>query len=281
MASITGCLICCCSGNSVATAVSHPQTGTYQDSVASVPAMENTNSSPPLESEGKILDPRTGVETQNMVHVSGFPLSLQFDKPQVQFVHAAAPHHLPQNQSGMVPVTPYCLMNSPVPQQQMYYQTNQPHPIYVVPVGYPYRFPMQSSLVNPANVSSTHPPPHPNPSLNPAQMAYKVAAASPAPELGSQVYRMIPTASPLVNAPHNENHQQAEGLPQMNLQAQSMGTANYTNELDDDPARSQIYKSQPPPPTLPSRYRTMTKATPILLSEALAQLHTENIKQQP
>ncbi|KAJ9147318.1 hypothetical protein P3X46_029492 [Hevea brasiliensis] len=257
------------SGNSVATAVSHPQTLTYQDPVASVPATENTNSFTPLESVSKILDPSTGVETQKVVHVSGFPLSLQFDKPQVQFVHTPAPHYLPQNPPGMMPISSYYLMSSPVPQQQMYYQTNQPHPIYVVPVGYPYSFPMQSGLINPATVCSDHPPTHPYPSLNPTQVAYKVAAASPAPELASQVYRMVPTSSSLVNVPHNENHKQAEGLPQINLQAQSMGTAsiettNYSNELDDDPARSQIYKSQPPPPTLPSRHQTMTKATRVL-----------------
>ena len=52
------------------------------------------------------------------------------------------------------------------------------------------------------------------------------------------------------------------------------------NNLDDDLAHVDIYKSQPPPPTLPSHHQTMTKATTILLPEAFAHLHVDNLKQQ-
>ncbi|KDP33011.1 hypothetical protein JCGZ_13042 [Jatropha curcas] len=275
------------SDNSIATAVSHPLTGTYQDPIASIPGMDNKNSTVPLESESKILDPAPGVEMHKVVHVSGFPLSLPFDQPQVQFVHPATPHYLPQNRTGMVPVSSYYVMNSPVPQQQVYYQTGQTQPIYFVPmpVGHPYSLPMQSGLVNPVSVAASRPPAHPNSSANSTQVAYKVTAASPVPDIASQVYRTLPMASSLVSVPPNENHQQPGELPQMNHQAKHIGitskeTTNYTNEIDDDPARKQIYKSQPPAPTLPSHCQTMTKASAVLISESLAQLHTDNIKQQ-
>eukprot|EP00257_Ricinus_communis_P020848 XP_015580190.1 uncharacterized protein LOC8265031 [Ricinus communis] len=82
------------SDNSVAmaTTVSHPQPGTYQDPVAPVPVLENRTGYP-IESETKVVDSPIGIEMHKTVQVSGFPLSLQFDQPQVQFVHTATPHY--------------------------------------------------------------------------------------------------------------------------------------------------------------------------------------------
>jgi hypothetical protein len=71
----------------------------------------------------------------------------------------------------------------------------------------------------------------------------------------------------------------------MNLQSQPLCAAskeigNCSKQIDNDHVHAQIYKSQPPPPTLPSQYQTMTPATTILLSEAIARLNTDSIKQQ-
>ncbi|WCJ25317.1 Octicosapeptide/Phox/Bem1p family protein [Euphorbia peplus] len=267
--------------NTVATAVWHPQTGTYQDPVSSFP-LENIISMAPLESENKIFDPQIGVEMHRTVQVPGIPVSYQYDQPQqVVYVHTAPQHYVPQNQTVRPMQPSYYPMASPMPQQQMYYQTNQPPPpVYYVPVRHPhpYNTPAQSSLVTPATISSSRPPTHPNPSS--AQVAYRVATDSPpVPEITSQVYRTNQGATSHVNLPHNPNLRHAG----MNLQAQSIGmteleSTNYTNEVDDDDVvHAQIYKSQPPAPALLSQYQTMTKAT---LSEALAQLNMENTKQQ-
>ncbi|XP_050228095.1 uncharacterized protein LOC126677489 [Mercurialis annua] len=272
-------------GMGVTIAIPHTPPGmTYQEPVPLVPAMENNNYYP-VELESKTINPSIGVEMHKPLHVSGFPLSLQFDQPQIQFVHTADPYNLPHNPAGMMPVPSYYVMTSPMPQQQTYYQTSQPAPIYFMPVGHPYNMPMQSGLVNPMTVASNCPPAHPIPLPNSAQVGYKVAAASPMPEAASQIYRTPPMPSSLVNVPRNESHLQDRALPQVNQQAQSIDvtsteTANYTNELDEDPLRIQIYKSQPPPPKLAPQCTTVPKATAVMLSEALAQLHTEKTKLQ-
>ncbi|KAJ6290663.1 hypothetical protein OIU78_026412 [Salix suchowensis] len=117
-------------------------------------------------------------------------------------------------------------------------------------------------------------------------MAYNAAASLPVAELASQVHRTIPRTSSPVTVPHVENQQQGGGPPQMNHQGQPTCAAapwrlaTISKQIDDDPVHAQIYKSQPPPPTLPSQYKTITPATTILLSEAMTQLNKDNIKQQ-
>ncbi|KAF9664004.1 hypothetical protein SADUNF_Sadunf17G0110900 [Salix dunnii] len=266
-----------------------PQFVTYQDPAGAVSSVESKVSLiNPFESERKIPNPHPliGVEMHKTVPFSGYPVSLQYDQPQqLQFVQTAAPQYVPQNTTGIVPLSSYYVMSSPVPQQQVYYQSNQPQPIYLVPVAQPYNLPMQNGLMNTATVDSSRPPIHPDSSMYPAQMAYNVAASLPVAELASQVHKTIPRTSSPVAVPHVENQQQGGGPPQMNHQGQptcaaSMETGNFSKQIDDDPVHAQIYKSQPPPPTLPSQYKTMTPATKILLSEARTQLNTDNIKQQ-
>ncbi|XP_065848443.1 protein PAL OF QUIRKY [Euphorbia lathyris] len=245
------------SDHTVATAVSHPQTGTYQDPVA----LENKHYMAPLESENKNFDPRSGVEMHTTVQVSGIPVSYQYDHhQQVVFVHTPA-HYVPQNST----MSSYYHM----PQQQM---------SYFVPVGHPrtYNFP--------ATISSN---PNPNPSSATAQVPYKVVTESPVPEIASsQVYKANKVATAHVNLPHNAYHRHAV----INLQAQSIAVTsletptNYSNQLDDDNdnvVHAQIYKSQPPAPALPSQHQTITKSTPgVILSEAFPHLHMDNTKQQ-
>lgn len=271
------------SDHGVGTAVCQdPQFVTCQDPVGAVTSVENKVSLiNPFESERKIPNPPPliGVEMHNTVPVSGYPLSLQYDQlQQLQFVQTAAPQYVPQNTTGIMPLSSYYVMSSPVPQQQVYYQSNQPQPIYLVPVAQPYNLPMQNSLMNTAAVASSRPPIHPDSSMYPAQMVSNAAASLPVAELTSQVYR---TSSP-VTVPHVKNQKQGRGPPQMNHQGQPICAASMETgkKIDDDPVHAQIYKSQPPPPTLPSQYQTMTPATTILLSEAMARLNTNNIKQQ-
>ncbi|KAB5516625.1 hypothetical protein DKX38_027273 [Salix brachista] len=262
---------------------------TYQDPAGAVTSVESKVSLiNPFESERKIPNPYPliGVEMHNTVPFSGYPVSLQYDQPQqLQFAQTAALQYVPKNTTGIVPLSSYYVMSSPVPQQQVYYPSNQPQPIYLVPVAQPYNLPMQNGLMNTATVDSSRPPIHPDSSMYPAQMAYNAAASLPVAELASQAHRTIPRTSSPVTVPHVENQQQGGGPPQMNHQGQptcaaSMETGNFSKQIDDDPVHAQIYKSQPPPPTLPSQYKTITPATTILLSEAMTQLNKDNIKQQ-
>ncbi|RVW77468.1 hypothetical protein CK203_053461 [Vitis vinifera] len=131
------------------------------------------------------------------------------------------------------------------------------YPIYHHRPPQPYNFSMQGSLIDSATVASSQPPMHLNATMIPSQVVYKeVTAAPPLPDLATKIHH-----------------------PTQSIPIASMEAANYS-AFEDDPAQSQIYKSQPPAPILPSQYQTMTNATKALLSEALAQSQADNIKQQ-
>lgn len=281
----------------MASAISHAQTGTYQEPNVHAAAMENKVLLNPFESsdakipDAKIPDPVSEAQTHKTVQVSGYPLSSPLDQlqqQQVQFFHMGA-HFSSQNPASVFPVASYYPMyNTPLHQQQLQYLPSQPYPVYVVPVGQTqtYNSSAQYGSKDTLPVVSGRPPLHPNSMIIPSQVAYKdVTPGPPIPEFISQVYRATPVANSLIHVPYNENKQHNVAVPPMHSQPPVIGvasreTANYSNEHDDDPVRAQIYKSQPPPPTLPSQYQTMTKATTVLLSEALSQLHVDSIKQQ-
>ncbi|MBA0769966.1 hypothetical protein Gotri_018651 [Gossypium trilobum] len=216
-----------------------------------------------------MADPSSGIEMHKPIHASGFPVNLMHLPPQqTQVIHEDTRYVQP-NMPGMQP-------------------SNQPRPMYYFPVApaQPYTVPVQHSIVHATGIGVGQPQAHPNASLVPTQMVFKEVAAVPQPaaELTSQQCQKIPAGHQLINVPHTETETRHAGA-QVQHQPQSFGvaageTANYANKLDDDPARVQIYKSQPPPPMLPSQYQTMTKATTLLLSEALAKLHTDNAEQQ-
>ncbi|GLT59266.1 hypothetical protein SLA2020_320950 [Shorea laevis] len=199
-------------------------------------------------------------------------------------------HPVSHNPPGLLPVASYIPVYQPMLQQQQpHYYSNQPFPLYHLPVTQTqqYNYAVQCGLVHTPTFATGQPQMHLNPSGVPAPLVLKeVGVASvPVPELTSQVYRNAPTANQLVHVNYNKTEQEQDPIPsQIHHQPQSFAgavgeTTKYNNEPDDDPAHIQIYKSQPPPPTLPSQYQTMAKATIALLSEALAQLHTNNPRQ--
>ncbi|OMO80291.1 Phox/Bem1p [Corchorus capsularis] len=261
----------------VGSAVSNVQTG-IQDQVAPIAAMESKVSSNPYDS---------GVEMHKPIQASGFPMNLM-DQPQQQkqLVYEGT-HYIPQNMPGVQPVTSYYPVYHQVPQEQhLHFQSNQPYPVYYLPVvpTQSYNIPVQCGMVQASTVGSGQPQTHPNASSIPPQRVLKEVTVLPQPmaELNSQTYQKIP-GHQLVHVPYNETETRLVGS-QIQHQPQAFGpaageTATCTNKLDDDLARVQIYKSQPPPPTVPSQYQTMTtKAATLILSEAL--VHTDNAKQQ-
>lgn len=229
------------SDNSVTSAISNPQTANCQDPVIHVSYLENRVSSEPLDSEIRISQHSSGIQECKSISASGCPLSLplnQLQQQQAQFVQVGA-NYIPHNPTGVLPFSSYYSMYPAQPQQQFHYQPNQLCPVYYVPVGQmaPYNLPPQCGLVNTA-IAPLHPPMHPNASFIAPQVAYKEAKVAPAkPDLAPQIYK---TGHPHVAKPlpHNENQQQP------------MESANFRNELEDDPACVQIYKSQPPPPSV-------------------------------
>ncbi|GMJ13119.1 PIGMENT DEFECTIVE 331 [Hibiscus trionum] len=77
----------------------------------------------------------------------------------------------------------------------------------------------------------------------------------------------------LIQVPNNQQHQQ-----QYTVVPTSAATATYYYEFVD-PARAQIYYTQPLPPTIPSQYQTMTAASAVVLPDANAQRPIDNVKQ--
>ncbi|XVE72127.1 hypothetical protein DITRI_Ditri11bG0013600 [Diplodiscus trichospermus] len=281
----------------VASAVSSVQTGTCQDQVCPIAAMENKVSSNNFESEKKIADPSHGIEMHKPIQASGFPIHLMdLPQQQTQFIYEGT-HYMPQNMPGIQPVTSYYPVYHPVPQQQyVHYQSNQPYPPYYLPAvpAQSYNVPVQHGMVQasdigygqPQTLGTGHPQTLPNASWIPTQVVLKEVTArpQPVPELTSQQYKNIAAGHPPIHIPHTETETRFADA-QIRHQSQSFGvaageTANYASKLDDDPARVQIYKSQPPPPMLPSQYQTLTKTTALHLSEALAKLNTDNAEQQ-
>lgn len=288
---IDGIIFFCLSNSDdcVASAVSNVQTGIYQDQVCIIPAMENKVFSNLFESDKKISDPSFGIEMHKPIQTSGIPVNLM-DLPQhqTQFIHEGT-NYMPQNMPGVQAVTSYYPVYHSVPQQQhLHYLPSQPYPLYYLPVApaQSYNIPVQHGMVQASCIRSCQPQSQPNSSWMPTQVVLKDVAAlhRPVAELTSQQYENIPAGHPGIHVPRSEADTMLAGAqihhPPQPFDVASGETANYTTKLDDDPVRVQIYKSQPPGPVLPSQYQTMTKATTLHLSEAMAKLHTDNGEQQ-
>ncbi|GLU01565.1 hypothetical protein SLE2022_188710 [Rubroshorea leprosula] len=222
--------------------------------------------------------------------VSEYATNPNLNLPQhrnVQIIHAGI-HPVSHNPPALLPVTSYIPVYRPVLQQQQpHHHSNQPFPLYYLPVTQTqqYNYAVQCGLVHTPTFAAGQPQMHPNPSGVPSQLILKEVGVAPVPvpELTPQVYRNGPTANQVVHVNYNKTEQ--DPIPtQIHHQPQSFAvavgeTTKYNNEPDYDSARIQIYKSQPPPSTLPSHHQTMTKATTALLSDALAQLHSNEPKQ--
>ncbi|KAE8718715.1 Leucine-rich repeat protein kinase family protein [Hibiscus syriacus] len=277
-----------CLGN----AVSNVQAGTFQDQVGHIASMENRLCSNTFESDKKFADPSSGFEMHKPIHAYGFPVNLMHPpQQQTQGIHEDT-HYVPSNMPGTQPVTPYYTVYYPAPQQQqpqyLHYQTNQPYPMYYSPIARtkPYSIPMQHGMDQATSISADQPQALPNAPLIPTQVVLKEVAAVPqhVADLASQQYPKLPAGHQHIHVPRTETETAFAGA-QIQHQPQSCSvaageTANQANKADDDPARVQMYKSQPPPPVWPSQYQTMTKATTLLLSEAMAKLHTDNADQK-
>ncbi|KAL1205824.1 Protein PAL OF QUIRKY [Cardamine amara subsp. amara] len=172
------------------------------------------------------------------------------------FMNQAQQQHIQVIYTGQPYITGNTPMTLPATAYQ-YHHTNpihyqfppQPYPVYYIPVEqYSLRH-VQAPPAKPGTVINTHQVDSP-----------VIRTSSPlAPELSSQVY------SPPKPVDSSEQISSEAAL------STTCGDAFICNtDLDDDTARAQIYKTQPPAPAVPSEYQTR------MLTEALGQLHTHN-----
>ncbi|KFK25850.1 hypothetical protein AALP_AA8G170600 [Arabis alpina] len=182
------------------------------------------------------------------------PIPVSGYSPFLNQAQAAQQQHIQVIYTGQ----PYITGNSPMtmpattyhhPNHIHYQLPPQPYPIYYIPVE------QYSSRYGQA------PPVQPNTVLNTQQVDSPVVRTSSplASELSSHVY---PPPKPVESSVQTSS--------EAALSTNSRDDFIYNTDLDDDTARAQIYKSQPPAPIAPSQYQTM------MLTEALGQLHTHN-----
>ncbi|KAK8529536.1 hypothetical protein V6N12_060315 [Hibiscus sabdariffa] len=241
------------------------------------------------------VDPNTNpqVPMPQPVQDSGYILQQsQFDQhqhvqqQQQQFLHADAAHYIQHHPTGAVPIPAYYPVypSQQQPHHQHHAQIDQQYPLYYVPArqAQAYNMPVQQPSINEAAtaIPSSRPqtPLAYNPMRNPPISKPEMAAAT-------GVYRATATGPPqLVQVPNSQHQQQYMGYSQIHHPSQtvaptSAANATYAYEFTD-PARAQIYYTQPLPPTMPSQYQTMTAASTVVLPDTNSQLPTDNIKPQ-
>ncbi|XP_009765044.1 protein PAL OF QUIRKY [Nicotiana tabacum] len=277
------------SDNSVGSTSFQPKVGIHQEQLVQVVSSMASHSL--IEVEGSMANPSL-IQTPKMVQVSGYqlPQTLDGKQPQqgLQYVHGGA-CYVPHYPSGPLPVSScYPFYQLPMQQpQQNPYPLNQQYPIYLVPVQpmQSQSMPVQPNINHTAVIGPNRPPLHPQSVMNPPSIVYKeVMTAQSVPELGSKVYTTVPAATPPINAlSQTQQHYTSPPEPQLGSQPilnASVPAANEANEIEDDLAYSQIYKSQPPPPSFISQCQTITKGAAVLLSESSMQLHSNNMMNQ-
>lgn len=236
----------------------------------------------PVISESYFHDPAAGIHPQNAIDFSGYTLAPRpnsFQPQALQFVQAGTPVEscLP----SMFPMASYYPAQQP---QFLHYQPmpNHMYPLYFLPVGQtqvstPSNLPMQWGLRDAATGSLSHAL---VPDASPvalSQVAYKEVIPEPHPQ---NFGATPPLANPVALEPADEVRQQPVSISNDAAVALSGEVARIRNECnDDDLARTQIYKSQPPPPLVPSQLQSKANASTTLLSDAMAQLQMIKIKQ--
>ncbi|VVB14710.1 unnamed protein product [Arabis nemorensis] len=197
--------------------------------------------------ENKVYSSRYEAELNKPVPapVSGYPPFLNQAQQHIQVIYSGQPY-IAGNSPMNLPATTYG--------NHIHYQLPpQPYPIYYIPAE-------QYSL---RHVQA--PPVQPNTVVNTQQIDSPVVCTSSplAPELSSHVY---PPPKPVVLSVQTSS--------EAALSTTCRDDFIYNTDLDDDTARAQIYKSQPPAPIVPSQYQTM------MLTEAFGQLNTHNAREK-
>ncbi|CAI9110641.1 OLC1v1010702C1 [Oldenlandia corymbosa var. corymbosa] len=229
---------------SAASAGIPPKAGVYQ--------VASGVSSFVAEMDSSVSDPQSVLQTPKNLPLPGYQLSQQYN------YIPGDPHYVSQFQSGPSPHPSYYpVYQMPMHQQlQSPYPVNQPYPVYLVPVraNQNYSMPMQYSIMDNANIAASRPPLHPQTAIIAPVTSKDTIPVHAMPESASKVYQ-IP-APAVVVTPATQVKPQFVELPELQHPSQPaagtpVASSNYVNELNDDIAFSQIYKTQPSAPTFP------------------------------
>ncbi|KAI4346927.1 hypothetical protein L6164_007790 [Bauhinia variegata] len=236
------------SDSSVSNILSHHQKIVYQDPAVHASSMETIVNAESVSLETMIPNISTG-------HASFSQLN-QVQRQPVQIVQVGGAHIIPHNPSGMVLVPSYSQMYQPQqPLQHLVHHHNQPYPIYLVPIAQipPNNLPSHFGVTDSATASS--------------QASWHLVhnfeeAVKPPPfasDISSQNYGTANAATAYVHVTNNGNQQGEADVPSVYQHPRTHAIASgespkQGNDPNDDHARLQIYKSQPPPPSLPSQH---------------------------
>ncbi|XP_010549908.1 PREDICTED: uncharacterized protein LOC104820938 [Tarenaya hassleriana] len=237
------------SENCLVTPTPHVQTGSSHELPTRPPPVLENKGYSNLYETGLLSHP--GVSQVNKpfpvpvpVPVPGYqpaPLPNQAHHQHIQYIYPGQ-HYGVQNPPGILPYTPYYTAYHPLPHPTNHVQFQPPppsYPVYYIPTEQRNQ-PHTSHWMETPVISTNQPPAKPESPV--------VRCNSPLiPELASPIYPTSQSADTMTQIP-NEAH----------------------NDLEEDTARAQIYKSQPPAPILPSQYQ------PVMVTEAFAQLRTGN-----
>ncbi|KAI4389325.1 hypothetical protein MLD38_001561 [Melastoma candidum] len=272
--------------NSASSGISNLQTGggPYNEGMVHAATFE-TQASPFGTYEVKSQVPYLGIEQGKTIQVPGYPLPQQYNQLRhVQYVPVGMPYgienHPPMGMPHQQPYCPAYHVQPPPPDQPLhfYYPQNQPYPVYVVPVvpapQVPYGLPMPGGSGGSATIDYGQPLLHPvNPMVNPQMWPLQ---AVPLVENKQKLEKLQPI--PVETQPQPQSPPQPKPQPKPLISVEENNC--YDDQFEDDPARFQIYKTQPLPAVLPTQYQTMAEATTLMLTEALTQLNTGKDKQQ-
>ncbi|KAH9626843.1 hypothetical protein KSS87_002488 [Heliosperma pusillum] len=257
-----------------------------------------------VSESGYALHPQYDQYQQLMLHRHQHQQLLQ-QQHQAQTQQQAQTQTQPQTQQQYIPAGAHFLHHHPsgaVPMPAYYYPPQQPpshpqpYPVYYVPAGQAqaqgYSLPGQqqpsmggqqqpSMGEAPTSIPSNRTQTPPNPTLvttsvyNPAQNINMQAAN---PEMGPGVYTT--TTGPAV--PQQQQYVAYSQIhhPPQPVVSNTAPASGYAYEFTD-PARPQIYYTQPQTPVLASQYQGMTTGgTTMMMSDGSSQLPNDGVKQQ-
>ncbi|CAM8884223.1 unnamed protein product [Rhodiola kirilowii] len=269
----------------------------YQE-VVQVSAGDNWISANPADQKSNFLDPNQ-VRVQLQKQESAYMVQPQMDPhqqpqhyPYQQIVIQGGTHYVMQQPGNPMAMPAYYPVYPP--QQQAQHPHHQPiplqppqYPMYIVQAPQPqqgYTMAMQQATY-PEGTSVIHTG-HPQTPSNPNRVpesatAFNIypnpsRAASPNPELASAMYTTTTAgAQPMVQVAPNYPQQQFVNYSQVNHQPQTASAPSpaYSYEIPD-PARSQIYFTQPLGPSVISQYQAMAPTQGL---EASYQPQNDNI----
>uniref|UniRef100_A0A7N0UFD5 PB1 domain-containing protein n=1 Tax=Kalanchoe fedtschenkoi TaxID=63787 RepID=A0A7N0UFD5_KALFE len=269
----------------------------YQE-VVQVPAGDSKILANQVDQRNNVMDPHHfQVQMQKQVQETGYLVQPHLEPQQQpqnysyqqQFVHGGT-HYVIQHPGNPMAMPQYYPVYPP--QQQAHHQPIQfhpsPYPMYIVqapqhPLGYNMSV-QQPTYAEGTNVVHTgHPQTPPNLSRVPQSANTFLnnpnasRAAPPNPELSSAIYRTSASgAQPMAQVASKPPQEQFVNYSQVNHQPQSTSATipTYSYEIPD-PARAQIYFTQPLGPSLISQYQTMASAQAL---EASTQPQNDSMK---